>query len=102
MDDSRCLDFFLQPNQRLHRRYEALRAVFVERRPLQEVARHFGYGYGSLRNLIVNFRKQCRDDDLPPFSPNRFMDAPPAAASIRKTPNRSQPTSPIAVAATCS
>ena len=38
MDDSSCLRFFLEPDDTLHRRYEALRAYFVQRRPLQEIA----------------------------------------------------------------
>jgi len=101
MDDSRCQDFFLQPTQRLHRRYEALRAFFVERRPLREVASHLGYGYGTLRNLIADFRKQCRDDDLPPFSPNRSMDALPAPAANRQPPNRNLLPSLIAAGAIC-
>lgn len=101
MDDSRCQDFFLQPTQRLQRRYEALRAFFVERRPLLEVASDFGYAYGTLRNMITNFRKQCRNDDLPPFSPNRVMDAPLAATPIGMVPNRNQPPSLMRTGATC-
>src|SRR5947208_2817114 len=33
MDDSSCQSFFLQPAQTLHRRYEVLRAFFLEGRP---------------------------------------------------------------------
>jgi len=50
MDDTRCRSFFLEPTQRLHRRYEALRAFFVDRRSLPEIARDFDYG--TLRNVI--------------------------------------------------
>ena len=35
VDDSSCLRYFLEPDDTLHRRYEALRAYFVQRRPLQ-------------------------------------------------------------------
>ncbi|MBL8797286.1 MAG: hypothetical protein JNM56_25515 [Planctomycetia bacterium] len=70
MDDSLCLPFFRQPTQTLHRRYEALRAFFVDHRPLPEIATAFGYRYGTLRNLVTEFRAQCRADQVPPFSPH--------------------------------
>jgi hypothetical protein len=47
VDDSRCLRFFLEPTDALHRRYEALRAYFVERCPLDEIARRSGYSYNQ-------------------------------------------------------
>ena len=68
MDDSRCLRFFLEPTDTLHRHYEALRAYFVERRPLKDIARRSGYSYNTLRDVICDFRAQCRDDRVPPFS----------------------------------
>ena len=64
MDDSRPLRFFLQPTETLHRRYEALRAYFVERQSLGEVAQRFGYRYTALRDLICDFRAQCRRGDF--------------------------------------
>jgi hypothetical protein len=42
MQDSLSRRFFLEPHQSLHRRYEALRAVFVDGQPQWEVAKHFG------------------------------------------------------------
>jgi len=71
MNDSLCENFFLQPTQPLHRRYEVLRAVFVEHRPLQDIARQYGYRYGSLRNLVTRFRVQSQRGQVPPFSPRR-------------------------------
>jgi hypothetical protein len=68
VDDSRCLRFFLEPTDTLHRRYEALRAYFVEQCPLQEIARRSGYSYNTLRDLICDFRARSRDDQIPPFS----------------------------------
>jgi hypothetical protein len=62
MDDTACREFFLQPTQPRHRRYEALRAYFIDHRPLPEIARTFGYRYGTLRNLVTEFRAQCRRD----------------------------------------
>jgi hypothetical protein len=74
MDDSFCHDFFAHPNSTLHRRYEALRAVLLDHRPLTEIARQFGYRYGTLRNLVAQFRAQCRTGRIPPFSRPRLTD----------------------------
>lgn len=63
MDDTQCREFFSQPTNPYHRRYEALRAVFVEGRPQKEVAEEFGYQYGSLRQLVYEFRQHCRNSD---------------------------------------
>src|SRR5438309_10800000 len=68
VDDSRCLRFFLEPTDTLHRRYEALRAYFVERRPLKEIALQSGYSYNTLRDVIGDFRARCREGQAPPFS----------------------------------
>jgi hypothetical protein len=76
MDDTACQNFFLQPAQILHRQYEALRAVFVAHQPLHQVARQFGYRYGSLRNLVTDFRAQCQAGQAPPFSPHHVADDP--------------------------
>jgi DNA-directed RNA polymerase specialized sigma24 family protein len=68
MDDTPCREFFSQPTNPYHRRYEALRAVFVEGRSLQEVAEQFGFEYGSLRQLVYEFRQHCRHPaDASPF-----------------------------------
>ncbi len=67
MDDQRCEQFFLAPCQTLQRHYEALRAFFVERRPLPDIARQFGFTHGTLRNLVCQFRARCQADRVPPF-----------------------------------
>ncbi len=59
MDDGLCLDFFRQPTQPCHRRYEALRAVFIDGRPQKEVAEEFGFSYGSLRQWVRELRQYC-------------------------------------------
>ena len=69
MDDTRCLDYFLQPSGTFQRQYEALRAYFVERRPLDQIAPQFGLTYHSLRSLVRDFRADRREDIEPPFSP---------------------------------
>jgi hypothetical protein len=82
MDDSFCHDFFAHPTPTVQRRYEALRAVFLDHRRLTEVAQQFGYRYGTLRNLMTQFRAQCRTGQIPPFSPLRLMGAPKEAHGI--------------------
>ena len=56
MDDIRCRQFFLEPAETYHRRYEALRTFFVEGRQLQEIAQQFGYQKSSLRVMVSQFR----------------------------------------------
>jgi hypothetical protein len=95
MDDTACQSFFLQPVQTLHRQYEALRAVFVARQPLPQVAQQFGYHYGSLRNLVTAFRAQCQAGQTPPFSPRRAAGGPAAACPMacpRDRKSRPRPT----------
>jgi hypothetical protein len=67
MDDQRCQQFFREPCQTQQRHYEALRAFFLERRPLPEIARQFGFAHGTLRNLVSQFRSQCQDPHATPF-----------------------------------
>jgi transposase len=60
--------FLLTPRNSAHRQYEALRAYLVERLPGPEVARRHGYTYGTLQQLVHQFRRR----------PNRqfFVDSP--------------------------
>jgi transposase len=58
--------FFLEPANPTHRRYEALRAYFVDHLPSAEVARRFGYSAGSFRVLTHQFRQY---PDRPFFLP---------------------------------
>jgi hypothetical protein len=96
MDDQRCQQFFREPCQPLQRHYEALRAFFLERRPLPEIARQFGFAHGTLRNLVCQFRARCQADRVPPFSLHRRADDPalPTPTTPQRVP-KSQ-TSPIA------
>lgn len=80
MQDSLYRHFFLEPYQPLHRRYEALRAVFVDGQSQVEVAKRFGYTYNTLRRLVSDFRAQCRADQVPPFHD-----------SAARSPSRSAP-----------
>lgn len=69
MDDTTCQEFFSDTTNPYHRRYEALRAVFVEERSQKEVAEEFGYQYGSFRQLVYEFRQHCRSADSSDESP---------------------------------
>jgi transposase len=48
--------FFTQPVSAWQRRYEALRAVIVDRLPTQLVAERFGFASGYIRVLCHQFR----------------------------------------------
>ena len=58
---------FLVPESRTHRKYEALRALFVEGASLPEAARQFGTAVATLRNLRPAF---LREPGAPFFQPN--------------------------------
>ena len=67
MDNSRCRQFFLEPAETYHRRYEALRAFFVDGRRLKDIAQQFGYQESSLRSLVCRFRNHAKTATVPPF-----------------------------------
>jgi hypothetical protein len=68
MHDTCCRSFFLEPVSTFHRQYEALRAFFVNRHKVKEVAATFGYSETSLRSMICRFRAGCQHGEVPPFS----------------------------------
>jgi hypothetical protein len=96
MDDQHCQQFFLEPCQPQQRHYEALRAFFLERRPLPDIARQFGFAHGTLRNLVCQFRARCQTGQVPPFSPHLRTDDPAAPAPTTPHPVPKPQTSPIA------
>ena len=63
--------FFLQPASTWHRRYEALRLVFVDRQPLSEVADRFQVSCGTIRNWVSDFCGRYDQGEPPPFSANQ-------------------------------
>ena len=83
MDDQPCRDFFLRPGSTSHRRYEALRAFFVDRRPSAEVALQFGYKPAAFKVLISRFRHGVHGQDLPPFSSPTVADGHPANGAVK-------------------
>jgi hypothetical protein len=96
MDDPRLEQFFRDPSDLQQRRYEALRAVFVEGHGLQATAERFGFAYGTLRNLVCQFRRHIRSGQTPPFSPPRRVDGPSASAHSARPRAPICPPSPIA------
>jgi hypothetical protein len=66
MEGCRDRQFFLEPQQTFHRRYEALRSVFVEGQPLEPVAARFGYKVSTLRSMVSRFRADRRCGVTPP------------------------------------
>src|SRR5262249_40155544 len=95
MDDHLCRSYFLQPQSTFHRRYEALRAVFVEGRPPAEIAAQYGYKPTAFSVMISRFRGQVRGDSIPPFL---FLMAGVGlrhGRAAQKKSVRSKPRSPI-------
>lgn len=68
MDDTRCYQFFLEPVDLQQRKYEALRAVFIDQVPQNEVAARFGFSHEFVRRMVSDFRRQRRQDQVPLFS----------------------------------
>ena len=75
-DDFLCQQFFLEPEQLLQRRYEVLRAFFVERCPMTQIAQQFGLSHGAVRNLVSDFRAKCQSGQVAPFFRSRHVDGP--------------------------
>jgi hypothetical protein len=100
MDDGPCRSYFLEPQSPFHRRYEALRAFFVEGQPPADIAARFGYKPATFDVMVSRFRTQARQGTIPPFS------SPMAAAGLRHgraaraTTARMRPRSPISGSST--
>jgi len=67
VDDDLCRRFFLHPTQPLQRRYEVLRAFFVEHRPQANIAAQFGLTVATVQSLVRDFRAQMQDGQVSPF-----------------------------------
>jgi hypothetical protein len=89
MDRNDTSRFFLDPNRTSQRRYEALRAIFVEDEPLDQVAQRFGYKTSALRSMACRCRGDCRRGVSPPFFSRAGADVHegPARAKIGRAPN---------------
>ena len=95
MDDQPCRSFFLQPRSTFHRRYEALRAFFIEGRPPAEVAVQFGYKPAAFKVLVSRFRHEARGQGIPPFSSPTAADGPRAGRAARTATGRRRSPLPI-------
>jgi hypothetical protein len=93
MDDNACRRYFMEPEQTFHRRYEALRAFFVEGQSVEETAARFGYRVAALKSMISRFRAGCGQGQSPPFFFRTDGDAPRAGdvAKTRRDPNSPTP-----------
>jgi hypothetical protein len=67
MDERHTSRFFLEPKQTFQRQYEALRAVFVDAEPIDQVAARFGYKLSALKSMASRFRAECRRGVTTPF-----------------------------------
>ena len=73
------VEFFTAPEQVNHRRYEALRAFFVEGLTHAEVAERFGYTRWAMVNLVRDYRT----GKLDLFAPARKPGPPPGATPAK-------------------
>lgn len=96
MDGSHTSRFFLEPKQTFQRQYEALRAIFLEGEPLDQVAGRFGYRPSALRSMASRFRADCRRGVMTPFFSPMGADDPPGQATAEAGPSPSRPRSPTA------
>jgi hypothetical protein len=83
MDGQPGRRFFLDPQLTFHRRYEALRAFFVEDRPLAEVAAKFGYKPTALNVMLSRFKSQLRKGHVPPFLSRTAAGAHRASGAVK-------------------
>ncbi len=86
MDDQRCSQYFLAPQETSQRRYEALRAVFVDGEPLAGVAQRFEYKLATLKSMVCRFRADCRRGATPPFSFRTVGDDIPGRTAAKTDP----------------
>src|SRR6266571_8209583 len=76
---SQGVEFFTAPAQVNHRRYEALRAFFVEGLTHAEVAERFGYTRWAMVALVCQYRAGALDL----FTPARKPGPPPGVAPAK-------------------
>src|SRR3954453_12664133 len=91
MEDRHCTQYFLAPQQTSHRRYEALRAVFLNGEPLAVVAQRFGYKVSALKSMACRFRAECRRGGAPPFPCPTAAGGIPGRAAARMATGRKRP-----------
>jgi len=92
--DERCRQFFLQPQATFHRRYEALRAYFVDGQPIAAIAQRLGYRPASLKSLLCRFRASFDNGGPAPFLLRTDAAGPPASDAVKITMAPKHPPSP--------
>ena len=84
-------DYFLQPVEGPHRRYEALRSVVMGEQPMKEVAQQFEVSYGTLRNWVSEFCRSQHAGQSPPFSRRLRADVLRLRNFVTKIPKSKSP-----------
>ena len=74
--------FFLQPRSPRHRRYEVLRARFVEGMSIKQIAKCFGLSALTVDSQIRDFKRDVDRDEFPVF----FAQLRPGPKTDRKKP----------------
>lgn len=77
------MEWFTAPEQVNHRRYEALRAFFVDRLSHAQVAQRFGYARWAVVNLVRDFRAGKLDLFAAPKRPGPPPGTAPARQRVR-------------------
>jgi len=75
-------DFFLHPDSPRHRRYEILRARFVERLPAQEIAERFGVSVHTVHTQVRDWKRARKQGEPMEF----FVRKRPGPKCDRKKP----------------
>src|SRR5947209_9515890 len=75
--------FFTGPQQINHRRYEALRAVFVDGLSHAEAGEGFGYTRTAMSSLVRDWRAGKLDLFAPPRKPGPIPGTAPARERVR-------------------
>jgi hypothetical protein len=96
MDGTHTSRFFLEPKPTFQRQYEALRAIFVEDQPLDQVAVRFGYKLSALKSMASRFRADCRRGVATPFFSPTDADDQSGQAPLKNGHAPSRPKSPTA------
>lgn len=76
-------EFFTAPQQTNHRRYEALRAVFVDGLSHAEAGQRFGYTRAAMASLVRDWRAGKLDLFAAPRKPGPAPGAAPARERVR-------------------
>ena len=72
-------NFFTQPQLKTQKKYEALRAFYIEKQSANKVASRFGYKVSTVYSMVRDFRKACLED--PRIMHYFFVDIKPGPKS---------------------